>query len=620
MAVISALPEDASLETKSVFRRLAGAALSPMGGGANSRKINGAVYTPEGLAEFLASKLVSFAWQDDTRRRAVPNKKRNEQLRILDPACGDGALLEAVLHQLAQRSVDLHGARNSLCGVDVDAIAVGNARLRIDSVSKSVYGIPCNPNVLRANALFPRPGKAPRAAWRHLLSEFDAPNGFDIVIANPPWGATVDTYRDQLSGHSFALFQGQFDTSDLFVELGLALLKPGGYLGYIVPDSLFSFERSALRKLLVQNFEIRFLGRFGEKLFNGVNRACALVICRNVKPGKLSCVQCVRLTPKHRKEILAGRKTFAEAEQELAHEVPQTRFASNDQFRFDLDLRHEENGTISTLRASGFTFGDVLCGARGVELSKYGRIQECGKCGNSFPLQQRSNYICPHCDFQSQSVASTIKTIISKKPVAGYERILVGECINRYRLSSPLWIDVTRPGINYKSREVYSEPKLLVRKTGIGISATIDYSGAFTNQVVYIFTLKPEFRDQITLELLLAILNSRAMYYYLVKTHGETEWRSHPYVTQQQILELPLPSLRHLVSAPARRISAALRLVLRRRSGVSDQLDARIESRVADWFGLGMPDYRRIYRTLTTVEQLQPIQALVKIDTADIFS
>ena len=44
------------------------------------------------------------------------------------------------------------------------------------------------------------------------------------------------------------------------------------------------------------------------------------------------------------------------------------------------------------------------------------------------------------------------------------------------------------------------------------------------------------------LEFMLAVLNSRAMYYFLAKKHGETEWRSHPYLTQKQVLDLPMPA------------------------------------------------------------------------------
>jgi hypothetical protein len=569
------------------------------------------------LAQFVAGKLISCWWKDWTGNGCSEKISRLQELRILDPACGDGALLEAIVHEFSERTSE--EMIETLCGVDVDARAAAKARWRISAWSQRRFGFRKTPKIINANALLPDRKVGTEQGWEALKLRFGALNGFDLLIANPPWGATIRRYRHKLSTNFFTLLRKQFDTSDLFLELGLSLLKPGGYLAYIVPDSLFSFERTDLRRILVQNTEIQFLGRFGEKFFGGINRACAVLICKKTEPSKLSKVQCMRLTPEFRKAILRSHKTFGDAERELSHSVPQSRFAKNAEFRFDLDLRREENTTFAKLRAAGLSFRDLIFGTRGVELSKHGRAQKCSACLHWFPLQQRPKYICLHCGYESKSAEADVEAIITREKAAGYLPILVGECINRYRLSAPYWIDPTKKGINYKPRSVYSEPKLLVRKTGIGISATMDYSGALTNQVVYIFNLRPEYREAVPLELLLAILNSRAMYYYVAKAHGETEWRSHPYVTQQQILQLPLPDLRRLSSPSAKRIGAELRATLRQRATVSDTTDADVEGFVAGAFGLGATDYARIYRTLSSVEQLLPVQALLNINARHIF-
>ncbi len=47
-------------------------------------------------------------------------------------------------------------------------------------------------------------------------------------------------------------------------------------------------------------------------------------------------------------------------------------------------------------------------------------------------------------------------------------------------------------GIDYKSPNWYEDEKLLVRKTGRGIYATIDRTGAYTVQAIYIFKLCPD--------------------------------------------------------------------------------------------------------------------------------
>lgn len=39
---------------------------------------------------------------------------------------------------------------------------------------------------------------------------------------------------------------------------------------------------------------------------------------------------------------------------------------------------------------------------------------------------------------------------------------------------------------------MYTPPKLIVRKTGLGIYASIDYTGSMTSQTVYILKLREQ--------------------------------------------------------------------------------------------------------------------------------
>jgi hypothetical protein len=77
------------------------------------------------------------------------------------------------------------------------------------------------------------------------------------------------------------------------------------------------------------------------------------------------------------------------------------------------------------------------------------------------------------------------ETIITEKKASKkHKPIIVGEGVNRYYVSPIKYIDTSKPGVNYKEPELYEPPKLVVRKTGIGIYATLDNSNAYTTQVV----------------------------------------------------------------------------------------------------------------------------------------
>jgi len=150
----------------------------------------------------------------------------------------------------------------------------------------------------------------------------------------------------------------------------------------------------------------------------------------------------------------------------------------------------------------------------------------------------------------------------------------------------------------------------------------IDTSDFLTNQVVYIFRRRENIQSEFPLELFLAILNSRAIYFYLVKRYGETEWRSHPYLTQTQILNLPVPNPEQLTSEQNTNIDIIRRKVsslINGNEGFSNSLDAEIERLVSSLFNLDKQDYSVIYNTINSVQNLLPIKELKNITSKEIF-
>lgn len=600
-------------------------------------KQNGVVYTPSNLANYIAEKVMEYYFQslipqtDSRQERQIPDPSSLANIRIIDPACGHGELLMAMCGAFYKKEFmaayenSVYGLalnpRKALCGIDIDQEAILRTRQKIQSIPQN------EPekhrfNLLRTNALYPFNKVSSKKGWEIVKNRFQATDGFDILIANPPWGADTKSYHDNFSSGEFILHRGQFDTSDLFVELALRIVKPGGYFAFIVPDSLFNSERALLRKMLLEKTEIKYIARFGEKIFPNINRACAVFICRNGEPSHVASVDCLRLTPQLRKGILSGKFTFKDAEAQLLHEVPQSRFAKNKDSLFDIYFRENEQEVLEMLTNSKTTFKEYLSNARGVELSKSGKICKCEHCGLWSPYPTARNAKCSHCKSSLTIDTSECISIISREEQKGYVPILTGEDVNRYRIASNHWICTGKTGINYKDRVTYQGPKIIVRKTGVGLLATIDYRNLMTNQVVYIFKCKPEAFKSLPIEFFLAIMNSRLMYYYLVKTSGETEWRSHPYLTQRQILSLPLPShslMEGSISSVAEEISSIISPYLTENSELPRKVDARSEYLVASLYGLSKKHYEYIYDTLMNVQQLLPVKSLNGISITDIF-
>ena len=150
-------------------------------------------------------------------------------------------------------------------------------------------------------------------------------------------------------------------------------------------------------------------------------------------------------------------------------------------------------------------------------------------------------------------------------------------------------------GIDYKSPHLYQGEKLLVRKTGRGIYSTIDRTGAYTNQVVYIFKLRnalPEQHGPLRLSYMLGVLNSRMMLYRYYKKLGDIEWKSFPYMTQKTIMELPVRRIDFNDTRQAyfhNRIADIVDEVIATGKPPTQEKDAEIEQLVRDLYGVNTP-------------------------------
>lgn len=601
------------------------------------KRANGIVYTPTLLSEFVASKVISYFLADlakDAGANTEPKifLRKLKSFRFIDPACGGGELLCSIWNQLVYQLPKFFPSLNRaltltpgdlLFGIDNDSKAIAESKKRISNLYPKRFNGRLSHNFITTNALFPFNRKICKEGWQQVFNKLNIIDGFDIVIANPPWGADVENYKKLLTTNEYSLFNGQFDSSDLFMERALEITKPSGYFAFIVPDSLFGTQRKNLRKLLLSKTEIKFIGRLGEKIFSKINRGCAVIICKLKAPNSASTTQCFRLSPYYKNLILKKELSLLAVQDSISHHVAQSRFAKNMDYRFDIDLSSDEEGTLNKFNSLKSYWEYWLQSSRGTELSKNGFVCQCTNCGNWIPRPNMLVKICSFCKCEFKLSVKNLSKIIDSKKINGSKPIFVGEHIQRYQLKKNYWIDTKKRGINYKPQDLFQGPKILIRKTGVGVSATIDYSNSMTNQVVYMFRVKDSFNEMLPLELFLGIINSRALYYFIIKSHGETEWRSHPYITQRQILDLPIPNEKVLLNKFKLNIEILSKLIRKfslQNKPISPAVDSKIEFLVSQIYGLDKRDYKNIYKTIEKSEEMIPVKALKNISIEDIFS
>ncbi|MEJ2579376.1 MAG: hypothetical protein P8Z68_09825 [Kineosporiaceae bacterium] len=269
--------------------------------GVAERRRRGSFATPPKLAEVLARHALpdpedgvgSGVGSGVAGRGTGP---AGDVPRVVDPACGAGALLRAGFTRLRGLGVPAGPALAALHGVDADpaAVAVCRAVLAVDATEA---GHPCTPEDLvgavRCGDALAGPVPALPAAdvpvvptasggftWHEAFpGALDVPGGavepvtgwrggFVAVIANPPWerlkvgrrewdGAPPAQLREARADASRALREagrhpltgvGELNAYLPFVETSWRLLGPAGRAGIVVPAGIAS-DRSAARLL-----------------------------------------------------------------------------------------------------------------------------------------------------------------------------------------------------------------------------------------------------------------------------------------------------------------------------------------------------------------------------------
>ena len=180
--------------------------------------------------------------------------------RILEPSCGDGAFLSAVVDQAGkQRRARADDGEWELIGVEVDDRLAQRARTTIADcgVPSGVVARVCNVDFFRAY-LTGASCDAPDGAIR-----FDH-GGFDLVVGNPPFGGTFDREIEDVLDKRLGRRLGmkiKKETYAFFIVACVDLLRSQGRLTFICSDTLLTIPTMAgLRKFLMSRGDVTLTG------------------------------------------------------------------------------------------------------------------------------------------------------------------------------------------------------------------------------------------------------------------------------------------------------------------------------------------------------------------------
>lgn len=238
----------------------------------------------------------------------IQGKTANEvnNLKCADIACGSGAFLLELYQLLYDSLVDyyLENDRSKLLQTSIDTYKLPYEMKR-NLLLSCVYGVDKDFNAVEAckfglllkllededvNSLSSFHPILPDLSnnifyGNSLLSTSDVPRDdalevnpfdfndkvFDLIVGNPPYMKTEDiktfTPKEKSlyeKGNRYRSAYKQYDKYFLFIERALSLLKPDGYLGYIVPSKFMKVGAAReLRNLIAKNAYLKTIISFG---------------------------------------------------------------------------------------------------------------------------------------------------------------------------------------------------------------------------------------------------------------------------------------------------------------------------------------------------------------------
>ncbi|HWO17787.1 MAG TPA: Eco57I restriction-modification methylase domain-containing protein [Kofleriaceae bacterium] len=212
---------------------------------ARSDDVRGVVYTPPSVARpmvelALAPLLASPGADAGAGAGACKTAAELLELRVCDPAIGEGAFLEEVVAVLAAALAAarlregappadpaplLAAARRDvvarcIAGVDVDAAAVAVARQRLGADARALHV-----------------GDALALDWAAAFPEAAARGGFDAIVGNPPYIRQESLGAPgKAAARTFQSYDGVADLYVYFLELAHRIARRGGRYCLITPS------------------------------------------------------------------------------------------------------------------------------------------------------------------------------------------------------------------------------------------------------------------------------------------------------------------------------------------------------------------------------------------------
>ena len=548
------------------------------------RKAGGVYYTPTYIVDYIVKNTIGKLCEGKT-------PKKIEKLRILDPACGSGSFLigaytylndyhrdwylNNLIPQLGHKGyisktalrkyvpgkkpeMPIYQGKggqwylttrekkrillNNIYGVDIDSQAVEVTKLSLllkvlenenqDTLERQMKlwreralpdlgnNIKCGNSLIgpdfyemdqssipslrgaehRSNLISFTPEdreKINAFDWNAEFPEIMQKGGFDAVIGNPPWISLSGRFGSlMLSKRQIDYLVCKFEGNtyapnmyEYFIAQGLNLVTKGGFFSFIVPDRLgFNEQFISLRKRILKGFYIHYLQYNAP--FPVVTADTLIFVLSKIAKSPAMKKVCIGEFGKPCVEIL------------------QKKFSDNPYYIFQYYESKEVMDVIEKIKNQNFFLLEQVCEST----SGFG-----GKSSLITENKEKTSQI----------------------------EVLKGDSIDRYMMKKSYWFEFKRENITGRTtdeKKLGARPKILIRKTGDRLIATLDNSNLFPEQSLYFLFNK---KSRAKYEFILGLINSKFCNFYYTN-ELITNRKSIAQLKKVHLDRLPIPQMNFL--------------------------------------------------------------------------
>jgi hypothetical protein len=416
----------------------------------------------------------------------------NAESTILEPAVGGGSFLIEAYDRIAGQvdEQDLSKVlRDNLYGFDIDMFCVEFTTFNL--LFRHRYLLECSLNIVNEDFL-----------------NCDIMKRFDVIVGNPPYNARLDDKTKRKMKRLYPEIcssdgsPGNLNSATLFLRRSLDLLKEGGWLGFVMPNSILRVDSyKKLRQYVLKSGTVKSIINIG-RAFKDAGLEMMIIVIQKQKQNTETV------------EIISdiSKKPFL---------MDYTFLSRWDVFPIYLTNRLAK--IAETIEKDTVPLDSICVMPRGYSISSKSDI---------FTLN-------PFCSSDE------------------YLPVLRGQDIGRYRVKNPQLYLHKSDFENLGTDSQGCDSKILIQNVAKRIVAAYDANGHFVLDTLNTLILRNEYIDSSDYMYLLAILNSELMDFYFQNTINNrsklTIHMDRPYLGRIPVKVL---SNQEALASKARRISA----------------------------------------------------------------